>query len=103
MVPIVLQTMSVLSHHICIHVLYLTIHNNFYPLCSTFFSFSHFGTIDTPLSARGKAQAARLGKWLYGRLPVHAPLAIFCSPFIRCVQTADAIASELEGLQVHVF
>jgi hypothetical protein len=54
---------------------------------------------DTPLSARGKGQAARLGKWLYGRLPVHAPLAIFCSPFIRCVQTADSIAQELEGLQ----
>ena len=30
---------------------------------------------------------------------MHAPLAIFCSPFFRCVQTADAIASELEGLQ----
>lgn len=54
---------------------------------------------DTPLSERGKHQAKRLGKWLYGRLPVHAPLAIFCSPFFRCVQTADAIASELEGLQ----
>lgn len=36
---------------------------------------------------------------LYGRLPTRAPLAIFASPFIRCVQTADAIASELEGLQ----
>lgn len=54
---------------------------------------------DTPLSELGKKQAERLGKWLYGRLPVHAPLAIFCSPFIRCVQTADAIARELEGLQ----
>mmetsp|Transcript_2779 Transcript_2779/g.5619 ORF Transcript_2779/g.5619 Transcript_2779/m.5619 type:complete len:396 (+) Transcript_2779:370-1557(+) len=54
---------------------------------------------DTPLSALGKKQAERLGKWLYGRLPVHAPLAIFCSPFIRCVQTADAVASQLEGLQ----
>ena len=54
---------------------------------------------DTPLSETGKHQAKRLGKWLYGRLPTRAPLAIFCSPFIRCVQTADAIASELEGLQ----
>ena len=54
---------------------------------------------DTPLSETGKYQAKRLGKWLYGRLPTRAPLAIFCSPFIRCVQTADAIASELEGLQ----
>lgn len=54
---------------------------------------------DSPLSERGKKQAARLGKWLYGRLPVGQPTAIFCSPFIRCVQTADAIAAELEGLQ----
>ena len=54
---------------------------------------------DTPLSQRGVRQAARLGKWLYGRLPVHRPAAIFCSPFIRCVQTANAIAEQLEGLQ----
>ena len=54
---------------------------------------------DTPLSQRGVRQAARLGKWLYGRLPVHQPTAIFCSPFIRCVQTANAIAEQLEGLQ----
>ena len=54
---------------------------------------------DTPLSQRGVRQAARLGKWLYGRLPVHRPLAIFVSPFIRCVQTANAIAEQLEGLQ----
>jgi len=44
-----------------------------------------------------KQKAEALGKWLYGRLPVHAPLAIFCAPFIRCVQTADAIAAQLEG------
>ena len=44
---------------------------------------------DTPLSELGKKQAERLGKWLYGRLPVHAPLAIFCSPFIRCVQVEE--------------
>ena len=54
---------------------------------------------DSPLSERGKKQAERLGKWLYGRLPVGQPTAIFCSPFIRCVQTADAIVAELEGLQ----
>jgi hypothetical protein len=54
---------------------------------------------DSPLSQQGKKQAERLGKWLYGCLPVHTPVAIFCSPFIRCVQTADAIATELEGLQ----
>jgi len=54
---------------------------------------------DTPLSQRGQRQSRRLGKWFYGRLPIHRPLAIFASPFIRCIQTADAIASELEGLQ----
>ena len=54
---------------------------------------------DTPLSQRGVRQAERLGKWLYGRLPVNRPLAIFVSPFIRCVQTANAIAEQLEGLQ----
>ena len=54
---------------------------------------------DTPLSQRGLRQSRRLGKWFYGKLPIHRPLAIFCSPFIRCVQTADAIAVELEGLQ----
>mmetsp|Transcript_8732 Transcript_8732/g.26272 ORF Transcript_8732/g.26272 Transcript_8732/m.26272 type:complete len:444 (+) Transcript_8732:205-1536(+) len=54
---------------------------------------------DTPLSQRGLRQSRRLGKWFYGRLPVQRPLAIFASPFIRCIQTADAIASELEGLQ----
>ena len=54
---------------------------------------------DTPLSQRGLRQSRRLGKWFYGKLPIHRPLAIFASPFIRCIQTADAIAVELEGLQ----
>ncbi len=54
---------------------------------------------DTPLSQRGLRQSRRLGKWFYGKLPIHRPLAIFASPFIRCIPTADAIAVELEGLQ----
>ena len=54
---------------------------------------------DTPLSQRGLRQSRRLGKWFYGKLPIHRPLAIFATPFIRCIQTADAIAVELEGLQ----
>lgn len=54
---------------------------------------------DTPLSKTGFKQAQRLGKWLYGKLPINHPIAIFSSPFIRCVQTADAIAEQLEGLK----
>lgn len=54
---------------------------------------------DSPLSERGRAQGRRLGKWLYGRVPVEKPLAIFCSPLMRCVQSADEIAAQLEGLQ----
>lgn len=54
---------------------------------------------DTPLSKTGFKQAQRLGKWLYGKLPINHPIAIFSSPFIRCVQTADAIADQLEGLK----
>ena len=38
---------------------------------------------DTPLSQRGLRQSRRLGKWFYGKLPIHRPLAIFASPFIR--------------------
>lgn len=54
---------------------------------------------DTPLSKTGHKQAERLGKWLYGKLPINHPITIFSSPFIRCVQTADAISAQLEGLK----
>jgi hypothetical protein len=54
---------------------------------------------DTPLSKTGHKQAERLGKWLYGKLPINHPITIFSSPFIRCVQTADAISTQLEGLK----
>lgn len=54
---------------------------------------------DTPLSQVGFKQAERLGKWLYGKLPINHPIAIFSSPFIRCIQTADAISSQLDGLK----
>lgn len=54
---------------------------------------------DTPLSITGYKQAERLGKWLYGKLPINHPIAIYSSPFIRCIQTADAIAKQLEGLK----
>lgn len=54
---------------------------------------------DTPLSAMGHKQAGRLGKWLYSKIPIRKPAKIFCSPFIRCVQTANEIAQQLESLQ----
>lgn len=54
---------------------------------------------DTPLSIEGHNQARRLGKWLYSKLPISKPIKIFCSPYIRCVQTANGIAEQLEGLE----
>ena len=54
---------------------------------------------DTPLSAMGHKQASHLGKWLYSKIPIRKPAKIFCSPFIRCVQTANEIAKQLESLQ----
>ena len=54
---------------------------------------------DTPLSKEGYKQSERLGKWLYGKLPITNNIAIFSSPFIRCVQTSDAIVKQLEGLK----
>jgi hypothetical protein len=54
---------------------------------------------DTPLSNMGHEQAKRLGKWLYSKIPIQTSTKIFCSPFIRCVQTAHGIASQLESLQ----
>lgn len=54
---------------------------------------------DTPLSNVGHKQARRLGKWLYSKIPITKPIKIFSSPFIRCIQTADNIAEQLEGLQ----
>lgn len=54
---------------------------------------------DTPLSEMGHKQASHLGKWLYSKIPIKKPAKIFCSPFIRCVQTANEIAAQLESLQ----
>jgi len=54
---------------------------------------------DTPLSSMGHKQASHLGKWLYSKIPIRKPAKIFCSPFIRCVQTANEIAQQLESLQ----
>lgn len=54
---------------------------------------------DTPLSKMGHKQASHLGKWLYSKIPIRKPAKIFSSPFIRCVQTANEIAQQLESLQ----
>lgn len=54
---------------------------------------------DTPLSQMGHEQARRLGKWLYSKIPIRTPTKIFCSPFIRCVQTANEIAEQLACLE----
>lgn len=54
---------------------------------------------DTPLSQMGHEQARRLGKWLYSKMPIRTPTKIFCSPFIRCVQTANEIAEQLACLE----
>lgn len=61
---------------------------------------------DPPLTPLGIAQAEATGRALAGARPLHGPEtadpgAIFTSPFLRCVETAAAIAKVL-GLQVCV-
>ncbi len=53
---------------------------------------------DSPLSSEGHAQAERLGKCLYVKTKAALrPVSyIYCSPFVRCVQTAMGIAKGLE-------
>lgn len=46
---------------------------------------------DPPLSSAGCQQAHYMGQYLR-KYPIHK---ILCSPFIRCVQTADIVAEEL--------
>jgi len=46
---------------------------------------------DTPLSPEGSVQAERLAK----RLKSEGITSIFCSPFLRCVQTAAPVADRL--------
>lgn len=52
---------------------------------------------DSPLSVDGFKQAQALGRYLKGKGVVH----IFCSPFLRTVQTAHCIA-EILDLQIKV-
>ena len=56
---------------------------------------------DTPLTARGEEQARALGTWL-GALPAdEAPQSVWCSPYVRAAQTAEA-ALDAAGLSVPV-
>lgn len=56
---------------------------------------------DTPLSDRGREQAAALGTWL-GTLPAAArPDVVWCSPYLRTRETAG-IALDAAGLDVPV-
>ena len=55
---------------------------------------------DTPLSPLGEQQAAALGSWLGTRGADDGPQAVWCSPYVRAVQTAtialDGAGSTLE-------
>jgi len=51
---------------------------------------------DTPLSARGVEQAEALGTWLRERPAGSGPQAVWCSPYVRAMQTAT-IALEAAG------
>ncbi|WP_041553441.1 histidine phosphatase family protein [Cellulomonas fimi] len=43
---------------------------------------------DTPLSRRGEEQAEALGTWLREQPDGSAPQSVWCSPYVRAVQTA---------------
>jgi 2,3-bisphosphoglycerate-dependent phosphoglycerate mutase len=47
--------------------------------------------IDVPLSPRGQEQAAALGRWFASRPESERPTVILCSPYVRAIQTAEAI------------
>lgn len=51
-----------------------------------------------PWAERGVEQARLAGRVLQGK----GISKLYTSPFLRCVQTAQAIAEELGGLPVHV-
>lgn len=44
---------------------------------------------DTPLSELGRAQADAIGPWLAGLPPADRPDAVWCSPYVRAVETAE--------------
>lgn len=56
---------------------------------------------DTPLSVRGREQAAALGAWLADLPAGEVPEVVWCSPYVRTQQTAR-IALESAGLDLPV-
>ncbi|GIG38275.1 histidine phosphatase family protein [Cellulomonas phragmiteti] len=54
---------------------------------------------DTPLSERGREQAAALGAWLAALPPDERPEVVWCSPYVRTLETArialDAAGTDL--------
>jgi probable phosphoglycerate mutase len=54
------------------------------------------GALDSPLSDRGKAQAAIIGDILRAELARQQPFSVHCSPLGRARQTADIICARLE-------
>lgn len=54
---------------------------------------------DPPLTAAGTFQASKTGLLLASRRPV---VAVFTSPFLRCVQTAQGISRACDDAPVHV-
>ena len=55
---------------------------------------------DPPLTALGERQAMATGVALAASA-THRPVAIYCSPFLRCVQTAAQIARKL-GVKIRI-
>lgn len=56
---------------------------------------------DTPLSGRGREQAAALGTWLGALPPEGRPEVVWCSPYVRTLETAG-IALATTGLDLPV-
>jgi probable phosphoglycerate mutase len=58
---------------------------------------------DTPLSPLGERQAAAFGSWLLERHSGDAPEAVWCSPYVRAVQTATIALREAgSGLPLRI-
>jgi 2,3-bisphosphoglycerate-dependent phosphoglycerate mutase len=57
---------------------------------------------DTPLSDLGRAQADAVGTWLAGLRDDERPSAVWCSPYVRAVETTErALAAAGLDLPVH--
>lgn len=52
---------------------------------------------DVPLSELGREQATAFGRWLGRQDPAMHPTTVVCSPYVRAVQTAQALLHEAGG------